>query len=77
MQKLLDLSAGVDVYSDWIDACDAVAKDAADPVIDDALDSYHDLEPGIGRRGSQIQTDRHLLSATEDNDDLPSDFIES
>ena len=25
----LDLSAGVDVYSDWIDACDAVAKDAA------------------------------------------------
>ena len=24
-----DLSAAVDVYSDWIDACDAVAKDAA------------------------------------------------
>ncbi|KAL8953354.1 MAG: hypothetical protein Q9222_000781 [Ikaeria aurantiellina] len=23
------LSAGVDVYSDWIDACDSVAKDAA------------------------------------------------
>jgi transcription elongation factor Elf1 len=22
-----DLSAGVDVYADWIDACDAVAKD--------------------------------------------------
>ena len=25
----LDLSAAVDVYADWIDACDAVAKDAA------------------------------------------------
>jgi transcription elongation factor Elf1 len=23
------LSAAVDVYSDWVDACDAVAKDAA------------------------------------------------
>jgi transcription elongation factor Elf1 len=25
----LDLSAAVDVYSDWVDACDAVAKDTA------------------------------------------------
>jgi transcription elongation factor Elf1 len=24
-----DLSAPVDVYSDWVDACDAVAKDTA------------------------------------------------
>lgn len=24
----LDLSAAVDVYSDWVDACDAVAKEA-------------------------------------------------
>ena len=23
------MSAAVDVYSDWVDACDAVAKDAA------------------------------------------------
>lgn len=28
----LDLSAAVDVYSDWIDACDAVAKDGEKPV---------------------------------------------
>lgn len=26
---LLDLSAAVDVYSDWVDACDAVAKKTA------------------------------------------------
>lgn len=25
----LDLSAAVDVYSDWVDACDAVAKTTA------------------------------------------------
>lgn len=27
--SILDLSAAVDVYSDWVDACDAVAKDTA------------------------------------------------
>ena len=26
---MVDLSAPVDVYADWVDACDAVAKDAA------------------------------------------------
>lgn len=26
---MVDLSAPVDVYADWIDACDAVAKEAA------------------------------------------------
>lgn len=26
---ITDLSQAVDVYSDWIDACDAVAKEAA------------------------------------------------
>ena len=31
LKVFLDLSAAVDVYSDWIDACDAVAKDAAVP----------------------------------------------
>lgn len=35
----LDLSAAVDVYSDWVDACDAVAKD--EPV----------RNPGLGPRG--------------------------
>ena len=28
-KRSLDLSAAVDVYSDWVDACDAVAKDTA------------------------------------------------
>ncbi|PKX96741.1 transcription elongation factor 1 family protein, partial [Aspergillus novofumigatus IBT 16806] len=31
------LSAAVDVYSDWVDACDAVAKDTASKFDDDIL----------------------------------------
>lgn len=75
-----DLSAGVDVYSDWIDACDAVAKDAADPddpADGDGMESYHDLDTGIDHRNSQIQVDQHLVSAMEENDDFQDDFDES
>ncbi|KAL3458046.1 transcription elongation factor Elf1 like-domain-containing protein [Aspergillus heterothallicus] len=36
------LSAAVDVYSDWVDACDAVAKDAANDYKDkDAHGTQH------------------------------------
>ena len=34
-----DLSAAVDVYSDWVDACDAVAKDTVGKDEDNARDS--------------------------------------
>ncbi|RMJ23195.1 Transcription elongation factor [Aspergillus sp. HF37] len=37
------LSAAVDVYSDWVDACDAVAKDTAN------------RDGGGGPRGARIQ----------------------
>jgi transcription elongation factor Elf1 len=40
-----DLSAAVDVYSDWIDACDAVAKDTV------GKDEDNDV-PGMNARGS-------------------------
>lgn len=36
--RLSDLSAAVDVYSDWVDACDAVAKDTANQY-DEAVNS--------------------------------------
>lgn len=29
ISSILDLSGAVDVYSDWIDACDSVAKEVA------------------------------------------------
>ncbi|KAK4989287.1 hypothetical protein LTR66_007103 [Elasticomyces elasticus] len=39
------LSHAVDVYSDWIDACDAVAKEAADGVGKAAAAPYRDIDP--------------------------------
>lgn len=35
-----DLSQAVDVYSDWVDACDAVAKDAADSTTKTSSNAY-------------------------------------
>ena len=47
-----DLSAPVDVYSDWIDACDAVAKDTTEsgPLPEEGLRavSHNDAEPDLG-----------------------------
>jgi len=41
----VDLSAAVDVYSDWIDACDTVAKgDSADAAGQTANSSYKDID---------------------------------
>lgn len=51
----VDLSAGVDVYCDWTDACDSVAKEAADTTTaDDGLNSYADLAAGNERRNSEM-----------------------
>lgn len=41
---LLDLSAAVDVYSDWVDACDSVAKQSADVTGRNATNSYRDVD---------------------------------
>ena len=65
-----DLSAGVDVYSDWIDACDSVAKEAADAAdADDGFNSYQDLAAGNERRNSEMNVDRHLVAAVGGNED--------
>ena len=47
----IDLSAPVDVYSDWVDACDAVANDAATG--DDAV-----RPRGSARRAEQDDSDQ-------------------
>ena len=64
--SLLDLSAAVDVYSDWIDACDAVAKEAAGTGVEDEPHSINDLAPN-GRRNSDMQIDKHLVGVVEDD----------
>ncbi|KKZ63174.1 hypothetical protein EMCG_02470 [[Emmonsia] crescens] len=48
----LDLSAAVDVYSDWVDACDAVAKDAAGNDMDTTTRGANEGSPGPVRRGT-------------------------
>ena len=71
-----DLSAGVDVYSDWIDACDTVAKEAAgNETVVDGLNSYGDLAMGNERRNSDMTVDRHLVNAVGGND-YGGDFID-
>ena len=71
-----DLSAAVDVYSDWIDACDAVAKDDGDGRADDGLNSYEELAAGNERRNSEMNIDRHLVSAVGGNDYGADDFVD-
>ncbi|KAF7846010.1 hypothetical protein BT93_L5610 [Corymbia citriodora subsp. variegata] len=60
------LSQAVDVYSDWVDACDAVAKDAADSTRKSGEDSY-------GGSGAPARAQRGA-GAVEDDDD---GFIEN
>ena len=73
--KLLDLSAAVDVYSDWIDACDTVAKEAAEASRIEVPHSYSDLAAGAGgRRNSDMQIDRHLVAAVDDDEDGQGDY---
>lgn len=65
-----DLSAAVDVYSDWIDACDAVAKEAAGASTYDAPLSYTDPVTGAGgRRNSGSHIERHQLVAVVEDED--------
>ena len=71
-----DLSAAVDVYSDWIDACDTVAKETTEEnQVDDGLNSYAALAAGNERRNSEMNIDRHLVSAVTGNED-EGDFVD-
>ncbi|KAI9818578.1 MAG: hypothetical protein M1827_000637 [Pycnora praestabilis] len=64
------LSAAVDVYSDWIDACDTVAKDAADQTGRDAASSYRDIDVSAqGRGGSETEQDRHAANNAIDEEE--------
>ncbi|KAL8835467.1 MAG: hypothetical protein Q9205_001128 [Flavoplaca limonia] len=65
------LSSGVDVYSDWIDACDAVAKEAAHTTGDaEGSTQYqsHAAPPDLSRH-SNVQQGRHMPILGEGRDD--------
>lgn len=56
----LDLSAAVDVYSDWVDACDAVAKDAAN--------QYEGAAGSTGNRSDALAGAGHRDTYDDDDD---------
>ena len=64
------------MYSDWIDACDTVAKETTeDGNVDDGLNSYASLATGNERRNTEMNIDRHLVSAVGGNE-YEGDFID-
>lgn len=72
---ILDLSAAVDVYSDWIDACDAVAKDGPESPVDDGLSGYDDPTAGNERGQHESSAHRNLVSSAGGNDEA-GDFVD-
>jgi transcription elongation factor Elf1 len=61
----VDLSAAVDVYSDWVDACDAVAKE---DVEERAGDFAPSRTPAAGRPSGGMARDEE-----DDEDDIIDD----
>lgn len=63
----IDLSAAVDVYSDWVDACDAVAKNAANRHEDN---NVRDMQS----RGSPVSSDQPVTSGDHVEDSYADDY---
>ena len=61
--RQVDLSAPVDVYSDWVDACDSVDKERGEP--GEGMDSHGDMGDGVG--GDRGSYNHHALAAGNDN----------
>ncbi|KAL1999493.1 hypothetical protein VTN02DRAFT_4435 [Thermoascus thermophilus] len=61
------LSAAVDVYSDWVDACDAVAKNAASRREDNDV-------RGMQSRGSPGSPDQPVTSGGRVEDSYTDDY---
>ncbi|KAL2219727.1 transcription elongation factor [Thermoascus aurantiacus ATCC 26904] len=61
------LSAAVDVYSDWVDACDAVAKNAANRHEDN---NVRDMQS----RGSPVSSDQPVTSGDHVEDSYADDY---
>ncbi|KAI9721465.1 MAG: hypothetical protein M1812_002227 [Candelaria pacifica] len=63
------LSAAVDVYSDWIDACDAVAKEAGESTSRDADYGNRIVDVGPAtRRGSDRDLQQRMINEAIDDD---------
>lgn len=66
MGSWIDLSAAVDVYSDWVDACDAVAKED----VEERGGDYAPSRPAAGRPiGGRARDEDEDLDDLIDDDD--------
>jgi transcription elongation factor Elf1 len=63
------LSAAVDVYSDWIDACEDVAKDAAeeDAAEEAKFSSYASGEQATRRQPQRVEDDEDEDAGYDDD----------
>lgn len=66
---MADLSAGVDVYSDWVDACDSVAKEAGDNDRDAGETGQHHNYGTTGEPEKQFDSRRRPFSAAAGGED--------
>jgi len=66
MLRLKDLSAAVDVYSDWIDACDAVKKGG----------EAENVRPGRGSP-APLRSGGGVAAIAEEEDDDLDGFVEN
>ncbi len=58
------------MYSDWIDACDAVAKEAGESTSRDNDYAYRNIDVGPAtRRGSDRELQQRMIDEALDNGD--------
>ncbi|KAI5249773.1 hypothetical protein E4T47_00988 [Aureobasidium subglaciale] len=71
-----DLSAPIDVYSDWVDACDSVAKQAAQSTSQSRRDSYSGTASQSNLQGSRNAAPADDGFIDDDELDAEADYAE-
>lgn len=66
----IDLSAAVDVYADWVDACDAVAKEGGGEAAADYAPTRSPVAAGRPAARNRSEEDDDDLGGAEDDDGM-------
>lgn len=69
--RIIDLSAAVDVYSEWVDACDTVAKDDGEEAVNNFAPARVPVagRPSVGRPRDEVDDDDDEHDEILDNED--------
>lgn len=70
----LDLSAPVDVYFDWVDACEAVANDTAGTSSAAPASSYRQSQPELSSRAGLAPGEKYTA---EDDGFIDDDGVDA